>query len=72
MQGRATVLHAFDAQGPEELSAYAGEQVGPPATYARALCQARRLGAPLPVMLLQQRSHTVCQLAISTMASNRQ
>ena len=27
MQGRATVLHAFDAQGPEELSAYAGEQV---------------------------------------------
>ena len=27
MQGRAVLLHAFDAQGPEELSAYRGEEV---------------------------------------------
>ena len=29
MQGRAVVQHAFDAQGPEELSAERGEEVRP-------------------------------------------
>ena len=50
VQGRAVLLHAFDAQGPEELSAYRGEEVRRRACCRSALppCVSTRQPAGLP------------------------